>query len=78
MPYGNDPDDLSLNPIEEPVRRNDDLTVGQVRELGDRAARLREAGKTPQLALRFPTEPSGCIGVVSRDVADPLEELAAG
>jgi hypothetical protein len=35
VPYGDYPDGLTLNPIKEPVRRNDNLAIRELREFRD-------------------------------------------
>jgi hypothetical protein len=47
VPHGDDPDYSALNAIEETVGRHDDLAMGEVRELRDRATGPWESFQVP-------------------------------
>jgi len=78
VPDGDDPDDLTLDAIEETVRCDHDLTIGKLREFGHRSPGLREFPQPSQHGLGPLTKTNRCPRVIPADVIQCLQELATG
>ena len=72
VPNGHDPDGLRLNTVEEPIGRNDDLAIRQVRKFGNVPTRHRKPLQPP---LRVAANARGCAGIVAANVGNGSEKL---
>lgn len=77
MPDRHDPDVVAADPVEEPVRADDDLSVRKLGKLGQVTARLRETLKPTKHLLRSRSEALGGRCIVLGDIADGCQELAS-
>lgn len=75
VPNGDDPHRLADHAIEESIWGNDDLTMRQFRELGDRSTGLRKLAQSAQSGLGFRSKLARGRRIFLTDVLQPLEEL---
>jgi len=77
VPDRHDPDGLTLGPIEEAVRGNDDFAIRQLGEFRDQSTRLREPGKTSKHLFSPPAELPRRVRVVPMNIGRKRQELKA-
>jgi hypothetical protein len=77
VPYGDDPDRLALDSIKEPVRRDENLSIGQLREFRDQASRLRIPTEPSEHVLGPQPELPRRLGVVAVNVRQGRQKLKA-
>ena len=68
MPDTNNPDKVTLDSVEEPVRTNDDFTEGQIRELRQSSPRFREILQTTKDDFNPSPDIPGGLWAVPSDV----------
>jgi hypothetical protein len=78
MPDGDNPHGLPANSVEEPVRTDDYLAVGKVRELWKLAARVGITLQAAQATLGTLTEVGRRVRILATDECGRTVELDAG
>jgi len=78
MPDGDNPHGLPANSVEEPVRTDDYLAVGKVRELWKLAARVRITLQAAQATLGALTEVGRRVRILATDEFERIKERRAG
>ena len=77
VPDSHDPDRLSAYSVEKSVRSDDYFTMGEIGELGQRAARFGEALEPAKSLSNAPTKADRCVGLVTTDIFESVEKLSA-
>ena len=78
MPDRDDPDCFTPDSIEEAVRCDHELTIGKLREFGQRSPGLGEFSQPSQHGLGALTKAGCCPRVILADVIQRLQELGSG
>jgi hypothetical protein len=75
MPYGNNPDCVSFNAVEETIWRYDHFSVGDLWELRNHSAGIRKVFQPAQDLFRTPTKAICCFAIISANVTQRGEKL---
>ena len=77
VPCRDHPHGRAFDPVEEPVRPDNDLSIGEVRKLRDEAAGFGKLLQSAQSLLGSLSERRCSSGVLTPDICDRGEELGA-
>lgn len=75
MPYGYNPDRRPLNAVEEAIRLDDDLSIGEFGKLWNKPTRVGETFKPAQYGFGLFPETTGSRRVVPVDVGNRFQKL---
>lgn len=75
VPNRHNPHRFTFDAVEEPIRRHNHLSIGQVGELGKETARGGKSLKPPKNALRSAPEPNRGSRIIAEDVDNSTKEL---